>query len=316
MKILITGVYGFVGMNLVDSLKHDHTIYGLDLVSPKRDGIEHTFNWSALDDLKGMELNAVIHLAAIVHDTKKQVKAQQYFDVNVGLTQRIFDFFLSSNARKFVFFSSVAAAADRVTGNVLTEDVVPSPKGPYGESKLAAEQYILSRMEEAREKGKEVYILRPSMIYGPGCKGNLNLLYNVVRKGVPWPLGSFENKRSFTSIDNLSFVVGDLLTKPVPSSIYNMADDEPVSTNELIEVICGALGKNAHIWHVKKGMMGRVAQLGTILHLPLNTERFRKLTENYVVSNAKIKAALGVTQMPVGVKEGLERTIESFMKAE
>lgn len=61
--------------------------------------------------------------------------------------------------------------------------------------------------------GKQVYILRPCMIHGPGNKGNLNLLYNVVKKGIPWPLGSFENRRSFTSIDNLCYVVEGLLVK-------------------------------------------------------------------------------------------------------
>ena len=54
------------------------------------------------------------------------------------------------------------------------------------------------------------------------------------------------------------------------------------------------------------------AGIGTLLHLPLNTERLRKLTENYVVSNAKIKAALGIDKMPVTAKEGLIKTIKSF----
>lgn len=63
------------------------------------------------------------------------------------------------------------------------------------------------------QRDKRVYILRPCMIHGPGNKGNLNLLYNVVRKGIPWPLGDFENKRSFTSIDNLCYVVEGLLER-------------------------------------------------------------------------------------------------------
>ena len=315
MKILITGVHGFVGMNLVDSLKHDHTIYGLDLVSPKRDGIEHTFNWSALDDLEGMELDAVIHLAGIAFDNKKNTDAQHCFDVNMGLTQRIFDFFLASKMKKFIFLSSVKAAADVVEGDVLTEDVVPSPKGPYGESKLAAEKYISSKMEDVRRKDKEVYILRPCVIHGPNSKGDLNMLYDVIRWGIPWPLGSFENQRSFTSIYNLCFVVDGLLKKPVASGVYHVADDETISTNKLIEIVCQSVGKKARIWHVSKGVMERFAKVGNVLHLPLNTKRFTKLTENYVVSNEKIKAALGVTQMPVRAKEGLERTIESFKKA-
>jgi nucleoside-diphosphate-sugar epimerase len=192
--------------------------------------------------------------------------------------------------------------------NVLTEDVVPAPVGPYGESKIKAEEYIQAHMPS----DKSVYILRPCMIHGPGDKGNLNLLYNMVSKDIPWPLGAFENRRTFTSVENICFAVEGLLTKPVKSGIYNMGDDEALSTNELIEIICGVLGKKAHIWKINKNFMTSCAKIGGWLHLPLNPERLRKLTENYVSSNAKIKAALGVERMPVAAKTGLVRTIESF----
>ena len=150
------------------------------------------------------------------------------------------------------------------------------------------------------------------MIHGPGNKGNLNLLSGVVKKGIPWPLGAFENRRSFTSVGNLCYVIDGLLTKSVPSGIYHMGDDEALSTNELITVICGAMGKKARIWRLPKGLMNGIAKVGGWLHLPLNPLRMQKLTENYVVSNAKIKAALGITQMPVRAKDGLIETIKSF----
>jgi nucleoside-diphosphate-sugar epimerase len=193
---------------------------------------------------------------------------------------------------------------------VLTEDVVPAPVGPYGESKIKAEEYIQAHPAE----GKSVYILRPCMIHGPGNKGNLNLLYGVVSKGIPWPLGAFDNRRTFTSVENICFAVTGLLTKDISSGIYNMGDDDALSTNELIEVICSALGKKAHIWRLPKGLMAGVAKVGGWLHLPLNPERLRKLTENYVASNAKIKEALGIERMPMDARAGLKRTIESFRR--
>ena len=156
--------------------------------------------------------------------------------------------------------------------------------------------------------------MRPCMIHGPGNKGNLNLLYGVVSKGIPWPLGAFENRRSFTSIGNLQEVIKGLLTKDAPSGIYHMGDDEALSTSELIEVICSALGKKAHIWNIPRGLMNGVAKIGDVLHLPLNAQRMQKLTENYVVSNAKIKAALSMKEMPVRAKDGLRETIKSFAK--
>lgn len=310
MRILITGIHGFVGGNLVKALADGNTIFGLDIVAPEKEGVTKTYSWDDLDKGQVPEVDAIIHLAGKAHDTKNKSKAQVYFDINTGLTERIYDYYVKSDAKKFIFFSSVKAAADFVPGDVLTEDVVPAPVGPYGESKIKAEEYI-----KAHPTDKRVYILRPCMIHGPGNKGNLNLLYSVVKKGIPWPLGAFENRRTFTSIDNLSFIIGGLLEKEVESGIYHIADDEALSTNELIEVMCGAMGRKSRIWRINRGLMEGCAKIGDVLHLPLNTDRLNKLTENYVASNNKIKRALGVDHLPVTAKDGLTKTIRSFENA-
>jgi len=309
MKILITGIHGFVGTNLVQALAKENTLYGLDIVSPKKDGIEKTFSWDDLEKGSVPPIDAIIHLAGKAHDTKNRAQAEIYFEINTKLTQRIYDYYLKSAATKFIFFSSVKAAVDRVPGEVLTEEVPTNPIGPYGESKVKAEEYIQSKWKDT---DKQTYILRPCMIHGPGNKGNLNLLYGVVRKGIPWPLGGFDNKRSFTSVGNLCFVIRGLLSKAVATGIYQMGDDEALSTNALIEVMCSAMGRKAHIWYLPKGLMTFFAAVGSWLHLPLDTERLRKLTENYVVSNAKLKKALGIAEMPVRAKDGLIQTIQSF----
>lgn len=314
MRILITGIHGFVGSNLVKYLANNDELYGLDIISPEKDGVVKTYSWDDLVAGKIPEVDAIIHLAGKAHDTKNQAAADVYFKVNTNLTKKIFDYFLAHESiKKFVFFSTAKAAADRVEG-VLTEEVVPAPVGPYGESKIAAEQYILSKFQDSGFKfqDKQYYIFRPCMIHGPGNKGNLNLLYNVVKKGIPWPLGAFENRRTFTSVENICFAVNGVLTKDVPSGIYNMGDDEALSTNELIEEICKSLDKKAHIWNLPKGLMTGFAKLGGYLHLPLNPERLQKLTENYVSSNAKIKKVLGVEKMPVDAREGLQKTLVSF----
>ena len=339
MNILITGIHGFIGTNLVNALKAHHTIYGLDIVFPHKEGVVKTYSWAELENIPAVDV--IIHLAGKAHDTKNQTNAQVYFDINTGLTQKIYDWFLTTDAKTFIFFSSVKAAADRVEGEMLTEDIVPSPKGPYGESKIAAEKYIQSKWtvesgqliagKEGIDKDncqlstpgtelsrsinyelKRVYILRPCMIHGPGNKGNLNLLYQVVRKGIPYPLGAFENRRSFTSVDNLSFVIEQLIEKDIPTGIYNVGDDETLSTNELIALMAKILGKPNRIWNWNKSLIQFCAKIGTVLHLPLNTERLQKLTENYVVSNAKLKQALGIDKMPVRAEDGLKKTVGSF----
>jgi nucleoside-diphosphate-sugar epimerase len=311
MKILITGIHGFVGTNLVEHLKSNHKIYGLDIVSPEKEGVIKTFSW---DDVATSlpDVDVIIHLAGKAHDTKNQTDEKIYFDINLGLTQKIFDWFLQSTATKFIFFSSVKAAADSVSGDILTEDVIPQPIGPYGESKIAAENYINFQFSTFNFQLKKVYIFRPCMIHGPGNKGNLNLLYNVVCKGIPYPLGAFENKRSFTNIWNLSYIIKQFIAKNPDSGIYNIADDEPLSTNELIELIAQSKNRKAKILKINKKLITVFAKLGDVLHLPVNSESLRKLTENYIVSNEKMKKALGIKQLPVDVRSGLKRTLKKM----
>jgi nucleoside-diphosphate-sugar epimerase len=272
------------------------------------DGVVSTFAWGDLSKLP--EIDIIIHLAGKAHDTKNQTNAEAYFDINTGLTKKIYNWFLKSNAKKFIFFSSVKAAADTVEGESLTEEIPPSPIGPYGVSKIAAENYILENLPQ----DKQIYILRPCMIHGPGNKGNLNLLYKIVSKGIPWPLGSYDNKRSFCSIDNISYVIEKLIDNDIESGIYQVADDQPLSTNELIELIAESIDKIPSIWNINQKLIKSLAMVGNILHLPLNSDRLQKLTESYVVSNEKLKKALGIKNMPVYAKDGMLKTLMSFKK--
>ena len=147
MKLLITGVHGFVGSNLVKALSGENEIYGLDIVSPFKEGVKYTFSWDYLDKEGGIpDVDAIIHLAGKAHDTKNKSAADVYFNVNTGLTKKIFDCFLAHpTTKKFIQFSTVKSAADRVEGDFLTEECIPTPVGPYGESKIAAENYIIEK---------------------------------------------------------------------------------------------------------------------------------------------------------------------------
>jgi nucleoside-diphosphate-sugar epimerase len=295
MKITITGASGFVGSNLQNYLKPN---FELSILSA-RYLPEQTF------EILG---DALIHLAGKAHDLKKVSQPKAYYEANFELTKQLFDAFLLSNATVFIFMSTVKAVADEVEG-VLTEATTPNPKTHYGISKLQAENYILN---QKLPQGKRVYVLRPSMIHGPGNKGNLNLLYSVVSKGFPWPLGAFENQRSFLSIENLSFVINELLeNKTIPSGIYNVSDDCPLSTNQLIALLSKSQNKRPKKLNIPKKWISVLAKLGNVLHLPLNSERLQKLTESYVVSNEKIANAMGKS-LPMSAEEGLIKTINSF----
>lgn len=293
--ILITGAKGFVGKSLYSFLGGKK----LQLKTSDR---------NAPIDLTNV--TSVIHLAGKAHDLKKTSTPDEYYQVNTELTKKVFDGFLASNAKVFITLSSVKAVADEVVGT-LTEDFTPNPFTHYGKSKLLAEQYILAK---EIPDDKRVYILRPCMIHGPGNKGNLNLLYKLVSKGIPWPLGSFKNKRSFCSIDNLMFIIQELIERDdIPSGVFNVADDEAISTNDVISLIATSQNRKSKIWKISAWLIQSLAKLGDLFHLPLTKERLQKLTESYVVSNQKIKAAIG-KDLPVSAKDGLLKTFQSFKK--
>lgn len=306
-NVLITGAFGFVGTNISKGL--DHNLIAVDVEAHDVQNYKAFYNWNELDKIDWNKIDAIIHLAGKAHDTKNTSEEQTYFDVNLGLTQKIFGFFLQSKATKFILFSSVKAVADKVSGEQLTEEDQPNPQTAYGKSKLAAENFILGQPLPANKK---IYILRPCMIHGPGNKGNLNLLYQIAKKGIPWPLGGFDNKRSFVSIDNLVWTINQLLEKEVEPGIYQIADDQTLSTNRIIELIALANGKNPRIWKLNINIVRSIAKLGDQIGLPLNVERLNKLTESYVVSNQKLKRALAVKSMPVSADEGMKKTLKSF----
>jgi nucleoside-diphosphate-sugar epimerase len=272
MSVFITGSSGFVGKSFIANFSDDKSI-----------------QWKRGNVININSALVVIHLAGKAHDLKKTSNPEEYYQVNTELTKTVFDAFLDSDAKVFITLSSVKAIADEVEGE-LNEEHIPNPITHYGKSKLFAEQYILSKVIP---KGKRVYMLRPCMIHGPGNKGNLNLLYKFVSKGIPWPLGAFENQRSFCSIDNLMFVFKELMEREdIPSGVYNVSDDIPLSTNEVISILAESQNRKAKIWNISKGLILSVAKIGNVLKLPLNEERLQKLTDSYVVSNKKIMTSV------------------------
>lgn len=298
MIVTITGSSGFVGQNLSKYLyKENIEIRSISL---------RNVMWK--DELD-KDSTAIVHLAGKAHDTSNTSSSEEYFKVNKELTIELFNEFLNSNIRDFFYFSSVKAVADTVDG-ILEEGAIANPITPYGKSKIEAEDYLLSK---TLANGKRLFIIRPCMIHGPGNKGNLNLLYNIVEKGFPWPLAAFHNERSFLSIYNLNYLMFEMLkSTTIKNGVYNFADDTPLSTNKLVTLISKVLGRQQKLWYFPTFLVKFVVKLGDVFTLPINSERFKKLTESYIVSNQKIKSALGIEKLPLTAEQGLEITIKSF----
>ena len=136
----------------------------------------------------------------------------------------------------------------------------------------------------------------------------------MVKRGLPYPLCSFVNERSLLSIENLCFIIKELLVQQasIPSGIYNVADDVPLSTNRMIEIMAGGIGKKTKIWFLNKRLLRLLARLGDVGRLPFNSERLQKLTESYVVDNSKILNALQV-ELPITSEDGLLSTVKHFI---
>ncbi len=296
MKVLIIGSSGFVGNNLKNYLKANKITF---VCLSIRERVPEKFN----DDI-----GVVIHLAGMAHDLKGTRKESEYYYVNLGLTEKVYSAFCNSKAHTFVFMSSVKAVADQLGKEKLSEETKPAPKTAYGASKLAAERYLeLNRKEKTR-----LIILRPCMIHGPGNKGNLNLLYNWINSGLPFPLGSFKNSRSYLGIENLCFVLKEIITKhSVGSGTYNVSDDGVISTVELVRLIYKITERKEKIWDVPSSLVKFLTYLGDKIRIPLNTERLNKLTESYTVNSEKLKMAIG-KELPNTLTESLTTTINSF----
>lgn len=306
MKLLITGINGFIGLKLQGYfLASDNELIGVEIADNFSKTNVKQYSWEELDEIN--EVDCIIHLAGLAHDTNNRKLEKEYYKVNTELTKIIFRYFLASPAKKFIFFSTVKAVAD-FSDTPLLETTNPTPGSIYGKSKLLAEKFILDNIPQ---DGRKVYILRPTMIHGPQPKGNLVSLYNYFRKGLPYPFGNLSNNRSYLSIDNLTFILKRLLESNIESGIYHLADDDPLSTKRIIELISKSLHKNPLIINLPIWSINFVAQFGTILHLPINIETIKKLTSNFLVSNEKIKKALKI-ELPVSMEEGMLYTLKNI----
>ena len=312
-RILITGVTGFVGTSLVHYFKGNEAVsivgYSRDVQKAKEKFADYDIHFIAqltAETIDENNIDTIIHLAGIAHDLSDKFKRQDYQHVNYQLTKELHEEFVKSKANSFVFLSSIKAVVDHAD-TMINEDFVPNPSSEYGISKKHAEEYLF----EHQQKGKEYFILRPCMIHGAGNKGNLNLLYKFVKSGIPYPLGAFENQRSFLSIDNFCFTIQNIIDEKLKSGTYLLSDNDPVSTHDLVKLIGKGMDKKVMILRLPKAIIWGLARIGSWIHAPLNIKTVAKLSENMVVSNQKLLLNLE-DKLPDSAIEGLRKTIKSF----
>lgn len=298
MKITLFGASGFIGKNLMKELQQK---YAVSQISVRKKDWKH--------DL--FDSDIYINLVGKAHNHNGEAREEDFYQVNVNLLKDIFESFINSKAKLFIHISSIAALEEFESSHELTETDECNPDSWYGKSKRLAEEWLVTQNLPA---DKKLIIIRPPMVHGAEDKGSLGLLYKLISKGIPYPLSSFENKRSFISIDNFSFFINEIVNnaEKLPNGIYHIADDESISTSEIIEIIKQVEQKNTPNLSLPKFLVKAIAKVGDVLPIPLNSLRLKKMTSDLTVSNQKIKSALGIEKLPLSAEEGLIKTIKSF----
>ena len=250
---LITGGTGFVGQKLVQNL--DHSGIGIRLISRKA----HSNYESVVCDLKDAHVpesamigvDTVFHLAGFAHDLRDANQVSQlYRTVNVDATVRLAELSVHHGVKRFIFVSSVKAGGSAITGRCMTEEDQGEPEGIYGKTKREAEIKLL---EISRQSSMHVSIVRPSLVYGAGVKGNLALMRKGIEQGWFPPIPETENRRSMIHVDDL--VRALLLAaedKRANGEIFIVTDGVPHSSREIYEAICQSVGKTVPQWSVPK----------------------------------------------------------------
>jgi nucleoside-diphosphate-sugar epimerase len=311
-RILVTGPDGFVGTRLCERLLKDgFAVRGAQFApAPLPAGCESVIvgdlavakNWP--EALQGVD--RVIHLAARVHIMNDSAAdpLSEFRHVNTEGTRRLAEAAALAGVKRFVFISTIKVLGEATPDRPFSAEDVPSTLDPYGRSKLEAEQLL---MQISQTSGMEVTIVRPPLVYGPGVRANFLKLLSAVNKGLPFPFGLVNNRRSLVSVDNLvDFLACCLIHPGAANEAFLVSDGRDMSTAELVRLIANAMDRRAMLLPVPPelmkfagGLLGKRAEV-------------KRLCGSLAVSIAKNRDLLGWTP-PVSVESGLKETVEWFL---
>lgn len=254
--------------------------------------------------LSGVEV--VIHLAGRAHvmrETAADAEAA-FHRANVDATRHLAEQAAGAGVRRFLLLSSVKVNGERTGEAPFTETDPPAPQDAYGRSKWAAEQAL---HEIAAATGLEVVAIRPPLVYGPGVKANFLRLLRLVERGLPLPLAGVRNRRSLVSVWNLCDLIVACATHPAARGETFLASDQhDLSTPELVRAIAAAMGRSARLFPFPAPVLRLAAwALG-------QGAAVERLVGSLQVDSGKATRLLGWTP-PVGVEDGLRRTVEWYV---
>lgn len=291
MKVLVTGANGFIGSHLLEKLaRGGHSLRILARKSITNyetvvcDLENETIPESALDSV-----DTVFHLAGYAHDMVNTSKKEQiYRKLNVNATVNLIKIANRKGVKRFIYISSVKAGGAMLTNRCMSEDDQEIPKDIYGLTKREAEIKVL---DLGRKFNMHVVIIRPTLVYGPGMKGNLSLMFNGIQGGWFPPLPKIKNKRSMICVEDLVEAIL-LVSKDTRANggIYIATDDYEYSSREIYEIMCKVLSKSIPNWSVPLFVFSLIAKIGDVIgFIPFSSLSYQKLLGSECYSMKKLQ---------------------------
>ena len=308
---LVTGASGFIGAPLCERLKADgfrvRVLLRRRLPDQRPTPWDEAFIGELSDPPAGLMggVDAIYHLAGIAHAFPSSVEQRNqldplYWSVNVEGSEALARAALAAGVRRFVYFSSIKATAD--PGEACVDerwDAPPPEEDLYGRSKREAERRLLAI---ASQGVMEVCVLRPTLVYGPGVKGNLRRMLQAVERGRFPPLPESGNRRSMVHLEDLISAARLAADHPAAAGrTYIVSDGHDYSTRELFEAMCHARGRRVPRWSLPASWLrgaGRLGDLGGRLlgrRLPLDSAAVGRLLGSACYRNERIARELGFT---------------------
>jgi nucleoside-diphosphate-sugar epimerase len=313
VRVLVTGATGFIGRAVLSSLLVGPEFQVRAAVRRARDwlpsidgvvieDIGADTDWSAA--LSGID--ALVHTAARAHVLRESAAdpLAEFRRVNVTGTLALARQAAALGVRRFVFLSSVGVNGAETFDSPFSADDIARPQSPYAQSKYEAE---MSLREISQQTGMQVVIIRPPLVYGPHAPGNFQRLVRCLLRGIPLPLASVRNLRSFIALDNLvDFIVTCLLHPRAANETFLVSDGEDLSTSELLRRMGGALGKPARLFAVP----ARLLKVAAILSGSKSIAQ--QLCGSLQLNIFKTRELL-LWSPPIDVSEGLRRAALGYL---
>jgi nucleoside-diphosphate-sugar epimerase len=295
-RVLVTGANGFVGRHLCTHLaaigrqvtacvRHPEGLEGVQSEHIETAEVPDLTTYEDWPDLLA-DVDAIVHLAArvhVMHDRSSDPLAE-FRRVNVATTSTLADQAARAGVRRFIYVSSIKVNGEETTSGEFHADDLPGYRDPYGQSKWEAEQ----RVEDiGAASGLEWVVIRPTLVFGPGVRGNFLSLMRCIHRGLPIPLGSVRNQRSLVSVYNLADLIATAIDHPAAAGQrFLVKDPEDLSTRELICRIAKGLQCRPRLLSVHSALLVRSAELFG------QRDKIQRLIGSLVVNTDKTAALL------------------------